>query len=555
MSFYIQPALRRLRNDSNGNVAIIFGLALLPMLLAAGTAVDYSMASNVRTHLQAATDSAAIQLCQAPASTTATDLQDQAESYLSSFLKEFSATVDLPIVATNPRSVSLTTHAAYNTAIMKIAGYDTVPVAARATCVFADRHFEIALALDTTGSMNASAGGASKIASLRTAATDFVNYLFDDESLENRVKIAIVPFAAAVAVSPAAFANAAWLDQAPVKSPYHWQNVKDAAGSNFNSRLAIFNKLKNAQASWSWAGCLESLPYPLNVKDGKPSVAKPESYYLPMFAPDEPGNGGEYELAGPSPGKTSYYGNSYINDDKKGGCKKVNPATNHAERERRACKYDNAEGASTVNLVCPRGPNCQCRSRPLTRLTDSQTTLTTEIGALTADGNTNIHEGVMWGWRTISPDSVFGDGVAYTNTNTTKVIVLMTDGANTWEAAAGANINNSMYSAYGFLANTDGSTASNRLPPGYQNPTNNAETRAAMDELTRQACTNARNAGVVIYTIGFSVASDPIDAVGLALLADCAGAPERTFVANDSASLIAKFNGIAKGIADLRLSK
>ncbi len=55
----------------------------------------------------------------------------------------------------------------------------------------------------------------------------------------------------------------------------------------------------------------------------------------------------------------------------------------------------------------------------------------------------------MWGWRTISPNAPFADGVAYNTSNNTKVIVLMTDGQNTWFDAANA-LNGSDYSAYGY---------------------------------------------------------------------------------------------------------
>jgi Flp pilus assembly protein TadG len=46
--------------NARGNVAIIFALAALPIITAAGCAVDYSMATMVRTKLQAAADAATL---------------------------------------------------------------------------------------------------------------------------------------------------------------------------------------------------------------------------------------------------------------------------------------------------------------------------------------------------------------------------------------------------------------------------------------------------------------------------------------------------------------
>ena len=48
------------RSNRRGNVAIITGLAALPMMYALGCAVDYSNASMIRTKLQAAADSATL---------------------------------------------------------------------------------------------------------------------------------------------------------------------------------------------------------------------------------------------------------------------------------------------------------------------------------------------------------------------------------------------------------------------------------------------------------------------------------------------------------------
>ncbi len=50
----------RFRNDRSGNVAVIFTLALLPILSAIGVAVDYSRATQLRSKLQSAIDAASV---------------------------------------------------------------------------------------------------------------------------------------------------------------------------------------------------------------------------------------------------------------------------------------------------------------------------------------------------------------------------------------------------------------------------------------------------------------------------------------------------------------
>ncbi|WP_204314061.1 hypothetical protein, partial [Klebsiella aerogenes] len=82
---------------------------------------------------------------------------------------------------------------------------------------------------------------------------------------------------------------ASWIDQQG-KSSLHWTNVTDPDGSNFKSRFDIFAKLQNVYSGWGWGGCFETLPYPRNVSDVAPTGYN-DSLYVPMFAPDEPGDG------------------------------------------------------------------------------------------------------------------------------------------------------------------------------------------------------------------------------------------------------------------------
>ena len=51
---------------------------------------------------------------------------------------------------------------------------------------------------------------------------------------------------------------------------------------------------------------------------------------------------------------------------------------------------------------------------------------------MTAVGETHIPIGMAWGRHLPSPSGPFADGVAYATPNTTKAVVLMTDGENTY---------------------------------------------------------------------------------------------------------------------------
>ena len=50
----------RFRSDRRGNIAVIFTLALLPILSAVGSAIDYTVATRMKAKLQSAADAASI---------------------------------------------------------------------------------------------------------------------------------------------------------------------------------------------------------------------------------------------------------------------------------------------------------------------------------------------------------------------------------------------------------------------------------------------------------------------------------------------------------------
>ena len=181
-----------------------------------------------------------------------------------------------------------------------------------------------------------SSSGVTKIQALQQAANNFVNYVNQNTAFASTTRISIVPFAASVAVDPRAIQMLVG-SILRAKSAYHWTNVSSPSTAGFASRFDIFASLKKVNTNWGWAGCLETLPYPLNVQDTKPS-SDPNSLYVPLFAPDEPGSGSTTLVTDNGSSST----NSYIDDfTTSKTCKAQSSATFFA-KESRACKYVNA---------------------------------------------------------------------------------------------------------------------------------------------------------------------------------------------------------------------
>ena len=174
------------------------------------------------------------------------------------------------------------------------------------------------------------------------------------------------------------------------------------------------------------------------------------------------------------------------------------------------------------------------------------TALNTKVDAMYPNGNTNQAVGLPWGWQSLT-ESPFTIPAFDPKYSYKQIIILLTDGMNAWSSAN--NHNKSVYSSFGYYG------AGRLTDPGGANPTTSAAARAQMEAKTLSACGNAKAAGVTVYTVGFSVSSDPIDATGLDLLKKCASSPQMAYVANDSSTIVTVFEEIAKSIGGLRLTQ
>jgi Flp pilus assembly protein TadG len=555
-------AASRFWASDEGSVGVIFGLALLPFVMMVGAAIDYTRMATMRSGLQQATDSAVLAVAtKITATTTTTQAQAQAQVRLNSNWRMASAQIDSVSISDDKQTFCVNSRISVPMTFMKLTGVQALNPSVTACASLAGRvdpntTYEIALVLDNSGSMTSSAGGVSKMQALKDALvnnqnTGFVQTMYSKSS---NVKMSIAPFAAGVvALDPTDVSsrNHSWIDKQGNNSQ-HWitfggKTAANAAG--FTSRFDLFDKLKTLRTSWDWGGCLEQPVYPKNVNDTTPSPSDAETLFVPYLASDEPSDDNDY-------------GNSYLNDSG-GSCGSVSGEWNKLTR---TCKY-----VSPVRSYDGGGPNSHCpnhSTQTIMQLTPTQSTVTSKIGQLVASGYTNLHEGFMWGWRTLSPNLPFAGGRSYNAPNNRKIIVFMTDGFNNWASqtstATGSTHQAAGYYSYNGVANArfpDGTLGNNINYQNLLKVANNTSTnyhgtsRNMQDELTLEACTNAKAAGIEVFTIGFSTPTDPIDTQGLNLMKACATNVEHYFAAADADQLNAAFTQIGIGLGKLRLSK
>ncbi|WP_290775835.1 pilus assembly protein [Hoeflea sp.] len=531
--------------DKSGNFGLTFAILAVPVLMAGGLAVDYIGLSVEKAELQNAADSAALAVAREGKLTKDNALQVAKNIFSANYgYNNASVSVELNDGVAGVRA-SLDKPLVFG----GFMGRETAPVSVRSEATYAYTKYEIALVLDTTGSM---AGG--KLSSMQDAVIGLVDGMTALGLEKDQIKFALVPYAGFVNVGPEfgpkvsglgliTKPGADWLDQ-DAKAPVPQSDLP----SNF-SRFAMYKHL-----GVKWPGCVETrIPKDKalhDVDDTVPTPADVNSLFTPFFAVDEPDAYWKYP-------------NSYLPDD---GVPVKGKNATEADKVKQLSRYgqtgayvkpknivdsltqtllwkkpiiDNSPSKFYSNKNDPKGPGFGCEVEPLVPLTASASEITKTVKKLEANGSTNMLEGVMWGWRVLSSREPFTGGASESDSSVEKIMIFLTDGQNSF-----GNLNNDLGSGYtsmGYLVDgrLDGLTAAS-----------SGQTNNALDKKTLTACTNAKEDGIEIYTIRLE---EP-DADTGKLLAECASSKSHYFDAPSRSQLAPIFDSIKKGVVKLRLT-
>ena len=421
--------------DRSGSSIVMFALSFAAMMFMAAMAIDYGRAEVERMHMQRALDAAALAAAhQLGKEDQETKAREAAEAYFRVNSPVSSRThIDSLHLDAQKGEVTMTAAGVSVTSLLNAFGINTIALGVGAKVSKGEGTIEVALVLDNSGSM-----GGQPIVDLRTAARNLVDQVFGGAENNDKVRVGVIPFAGSVNVG-ADNRDSGWIDTAGL-SPVHYEN--------FAEQRTRFDLLSTMGVAWR--GCVEVRPAPHDTLDTIPGAVDPATLFVPMFAPDEPD-------AGNDDGDT--YPNNYINDfggncptppqvclrwstRNPGTCRQwgpepIPPATAQA----RTCKY---EGATPSGA----GPNSNCTTQAIQPLTYYKSDVTGTIDLMQANGNTNIGEGVMWGWRVLSPELPFTEGRSWDDHNNQKFMIVMTDGENTYQTYN--NHNRSSYGAFAY---------------------------------------------------------------------------------------------------------
>ena len=479
------------------------------------------------------------------------------------------------------KTVSLDAKLRYPTHLARVVGTDVLAADIASQVVVGNITVEVALVIDNSGSMDTN-GRIALAKSTSVKLVDTIFNGAGASNKKDPVKFALVPFAASVNVGKAN-ANADWLDTkgwAPIHNenldwttyvrPANSQSFqKQDKGTHFVYREKIAN-------SWQWKtrfdlfdmlgvdweGCVEARPWPHNARDTHQKINTSDfnavkggyaggdgldAIFVPLFAPAEPSS--SYATLNKNKvnhSSDSYnYPNDYLYDWKRpkatnpGQIEQIYSDTGYpapydkgvsgsgAKQNLRqdwvwryqAAALDSGVIAKSIGETATYGPNYHCTTTPVKELTAKNGEIKTAINAMQAEGNTNIQEGVAWGWRMVSSREPFTQGRAETDRDNRKYLIVLTDGNNTYGSSSTPNGTSWGAWGYGKHGRMDAGLAVADRPDLYKTASLNSEEKK-MNAHTLQTCENARADGVTIFSIAFDV---PDGSSVKQLLSACAG--------------------------------
>jgi Flp pilus assembly protein TadG len=499
---------KNMMKDVAGNVFIIVAFSAMAILGSAGVAVDIGRSQMVQAKLQNAVDAAGLA---AGATLNTEDLTAVATKYINLNFSQGNLGATLKsvnaVLSADKKVLTVTATATLPTSIMKLFDKNLVTLQAKTEVTRSNKGLEVALVLDTTGSM----ADNGKLAALKTASHDLLNILFGSNAVGENLWIGIVPFSMSVNINP---------------SRTNWLNAAQYAALNWYAT--------------SWGGCVEARyttgrditddpPFDLAL----PNVAVPAVPYerfRAYYAPPAIWN---------SSGSVTPNAVNICNNNANCTCALRGPCSVWTATSANVAVYITCSGNGN-NRSCERttrtyainpetGPNAYCPSA-VTPLTNVKATLEAGINALVARGGTYINYGAVWGWRMISPRwRGYWGGVMNANNLPlnyhaplmSKAVIIMTDGMNS----------PSSYSAYSNSAT--------------------ANTTAKLDAKTTAVCNAMKAQGVIVYTVLLQETNAGVKT----LLRNCATTPDYFFDSPTNAALQTAFQTIGDSLANLRISR
>jgi len=474
----LRRAANRFSAARDGNIAVLFALAAVPLVSFVGVAIDYSRANSARSSMQAALDSTALMVAKDLTNgiITASQITTTAQSYFGALYtnpdSKASATIATTFTAgtgTTPSIIQIKGSGTVTTDFMKVAGFPNINFDSSSTSTWGNTRMRVAMVLDNTGSM----ADNGKMAALQKAAKDMIDKLATYNKQEGDVYISIIPFSKDVNVDVANL-NQPWLNWAEWEAeppilvgnyPSDWNATKGGSDCPFTNKKHGFTCM-DRPATLSGANSTSTIPSSgtyagyicPSIDSGKKLPGKTSIYYNGCYTTVTVPGTTVASGSNASCGSTANCTCSGNNSNKvcststtythlwRGDGTSTTAAAAPSHSTWTGCVNDRDQDADTTNVAPPSSiggsttPSTafyaeqfrDCLPGTVTAMSNKWETLKTQIGNMSPSGNTNQAVGLAWGWLSLNtanppikaqakdPNYIYKD-----------YIVLLSDGLNT----------------------------------------------------------------------------------------------------------------------------
>lgn len=566
--------------NRDANVAMMFAISLIPVTIAAGAGLDLTRAMIVKTSLTEALDAAALAAGAQPG-LTQNQMQSLAQNYFNANYKADTTYYGRPApvsLTLNGQSVTVTSSVPMPTTLMNVAGIHTVNVTSTSTVVWGQTKLWVGLVLDNTGSMcqsdtnpNANApcdppASGTKIASLKSATHNLLTMLQNAAANPGDVRVAIVPFVKDVNIDPVN-AGATWIDwtswdaangtcdistihsQSTCTTTHGtWSPNQSAGGTCTITSQTSQSNCTGTKGTWTPGSCnisgISSQSTCISTH-GTWSFSRCNipGYNTRTACQNAVGTwtAASCNIAGINNQTTctstagqwtwNQYQCNLSQYSTQSTCQAAFAVWHVDHSTWNGCVTDrgNASGPDTSN-------NYDAMNTPPSSTTSSQflaeqyspcptaimplsynwTNLGNKVDAMVAGGGTNQTIGLVWGWHALSAGAPLSAGSP--PANTTRYIIILSDGLNTQDRWYGNGVNQS----------------------------------TQVDGRMNAVCTNAKADGIIIYALFVDIGGTQGNST---VLQNCATDASKYYDLTSASQINAAFAAIGQQITNLRVAQ
>lgn len=219
--------LKSYASNNDGQFAIMGAISMVVVLAGLAVAVDISSSLSQKQRLQNTTDAIALMAVRDNIRSQ-NELNTMAAEYLEYNYGANAQNVTLNSITREGDMITVDATNNVKTYLSSVFQKDSLDVRVESTATYSERSAEIALVLDSTGSM-----GGTKIATLKVAASRLVDTM--EATNNSKLRMSVVPFAQYVNVGTSN-SNENWLDMPAGADPADWEGC---IGSRNGSRDTV----------------------------------------------------------------------------------------------------------------------------------------------------------------------------------------------------------------------------------------------------------------------------------------------------------------------------